>query len=153
MSESLRAYSLGYEGVSIDRYVEVLKSHSISVVVDVRETPWSYKKGFSKKPLSDRLEAEGIEYVHVKSAGNPSKNRKMGLAQHEVIELYKEHLDCDSSCLEEILAIIESHSEHGAVCLLCFEQHPHECHRKVILDRLAEGRTALMSCHLNGTPL
>jgi uncharacterized protein (DUF488 family) len=150
MSNALRAYSLGYEGLSLDRYVEVLKSHAISVVVDVRETPWSYKPGFSKKPLSERLDAEGISYIHLKSAGNPSRNRKLGLPQQAVIELYKRHLDADPSCLSQILDLIESTSQRGAVCLLCFEQKPHECHRKVILDRLSERKQALMTCHLHG---
>src|ERR1700744_1879783 len=150
MSSALRAYSLGYEGISIDRYIEVLKSHSISVVVDVRETAWSYKPGFSKKPLAERLTAEGISYIHLKSAGNPARNRKMGLPQQEVIQRYKEHLDRDPSCLSEIFDLIEGASQDGAVCLLCFEQKPHECHRKVILDKLSEQNQTLMTCHLHG---
>lgn len=147
MSTSLRAYSLGYEGISLDRYVEVLKAHKISVVVDVRETPWSYKPGFSKKPLAERLEAENISYVHIKAAGNPSRNRKMGLPQHEVIELYKGHLESNPSCLEPIFNLIRTGG--SAVCLLCFEEKPHDCHRKVILDRLAEQSGSLMTCHLS----
>ena len=149
MAETMRAYSLGYEGISLDRYVDVLKSHSISIVVDVRETPWSYKPGFSKKPLEQRLAFEGITYIHVKAAGNPSKNRKKGLPPDEVIELYKEHLDSDPSCLQEILELIRANSS-GSVCLLCFEKMPHECHRKVILDRIAEQGCRLITCHLNG---
>ncbi len=147
MSTSFRAYSLGYEGISLDRYVEVLKAHKISVVVDVRETPWSYKPGFSKKPLAERLEAENISYVHMKSAGNPSRNRKMGLPQHKVIELYKGHLDANPSCLGPIFDLIKL--GNGAVCLLCFEERPHDCHRKVILDKLAEQNGSLMTCHLS----
>jgi uncharacterized protein (DUF488 family) len=150
MANTLRAYSLGYEGMNLDSYVDVLKFHKISVVVDVRETPWSYKPGFSKKPLAERLDAEGISYVHLKSAGNPSRNRKLGLPQRKVIELYKEHLDSDPSCLRPILDLIKSHATSGAVCLLCFEKEPHDCHRKVILDRLAEKSKTLVTCHLNG---
>lgn len=146
---SMCAYSLGYEGISLDRYVEVLKSHKISLVVDVRETPWSYKPGFSKKPLAERLEAESIGYIHLKSAGNPSKNRKMGLPQQEVIELYREHLDADPSCLDEIYKLIISTWGDGAVCLLCFEEKPHDCHRKVILDRLMKDRGGLVTQHLH----
>jgi len=149
MSIRLRAYSLGYEGITLDRYVQVLKSHKISVVIDVRETPWSYKPGFSKKPLSERLEAEQISYVHLKAAGNPSKHRKMGLPQEEVIQLYKEHLEANLSCLGPIYDIIRLNRGDGAVCLLCFEEKPHDCHRKVILDRLAEQTGGLMTCHLN----
>jgi uncharacterized protein (DUF488 family) len=149
MSTSLRAYSLGYEGISLDRYVEVLKSHQISLVIDVRETPWSYKPGFSKKPLSERLESEQISYIHLKAAGNPSKNRKMGLPQQQVIQLYKEHLESEPSCLETIYGLIREKHRQGAVCLLCFEEKPHDCHRKVILDTLAEQTGTLITCHLN----
>jgi uncharacterized protein (DUF488 family) len=150
MTNTLRAYSLGYEGMNLDRYVDVLKSHKISIVIDVRETPWSYKPGFSKKPLAERLDAEGISYLHLKSAGNPSRNRKLGLPQHKVIELYKKHLDSDPSCLRPILDLIKGHARSGAVCLLCFEKEPHDCHRKVILDRLAEQSQKLMTYHLSG---
>lgn len=152
MSACVRAYSLGYEGLSLNRYIDVLKASNISLVVDVRETPWSYKPGFSKKPLSERLHADGIAYVHLKSAGNPSRNRKMGLPQHDVIELYSKHLDADSSCLEAITDLILN-SANGAVCLLCFERDPHACHRKVILDRLAGHMTSFMACHLHGSEI
>jgi uncharacterized protein (DUF488 family) len=148
MADTLRAYSLGYEGMSLDKYVEVLKANNITVVIDVRETPWSYKPGFSKKPLSERLQTDGICYVHLKSAGNPSRNRKMGLPQHMVIDLYKQHLNQNPRCLDEIYDLIMTTG--GSVCLLCFEQQPHDCHRKVILDRIAENSQNLMTCHLSG---
>jgi uncharacterized protein (DUF488 family) len=153
MTRALWAYSMGYQGVSLDRYVEVLKSRGITIVVDVRETPWSYKKGFSRKPLAERLNLEGISYVHVKSAGNPSRNRKMGLPQEKVIDLYKKHLDDNPSCLSEIYTIIAEASQSGGACLLCFEEKPQDCHRKVILDKLAEQTKELTVYHLGGNEL
>jgi uncharacterized protein (DUF488 family) len=148
MFETLRAYSLGYQGISLEQYVNVLKDNNVSMVIDVRETPWSYKPGFSKKPLSEGLQANGIAYVHVKSAGNPKANRKMGLPQAEVIERYKEHLEGNPGCLDEIYELIAGRAWDGAVCLLCFEEKPHDCHRKVILDKLSEKKGKLMTCHL-----
>jgi uncharacterized protein (DUF488 family) len=149
MLETPRAYSLGYQGMSLEQYVEILKANNVAMVIDVRETPWSYKPGFSKKPLSERLEANGIAYVHVKSAGNPSANRKMGLPQAEVIERYKQHLENNPGCLDEIYELMVNRAWDGAVCLLCFEERPHDCHRKVILDKLTERRGALTACHLH----
>ena len=148
MSLIIRAYSLGYQGISLDRYVEVLKANGITTVIDVRETPWSYKPGFSKKPLAERLNADGICYVHLKSAGNPSKNRKMGLPSSSVMDLYRAHLDENPICLTEILALMEQ--SRGAVCLLCYEERPHECHRTIILDTLAERGHGVVTCHLHG---
>jgi uncharacterized protein (DUF488 family) len=146
MNHTRKVFSLGYEGKSLDEYVRLLKAHGIGLVADVRETPWSFKKGFSRTPLSERLAAEGIQYVHVKSAGNPSRHRKQGLPQTEVIELYKRHLDANPDCLDEISALIEGCDE-GEVCLLCFENKPHDCHRKVILDRLVS-KGELTSHHI-----
>ena len=148
MPEQMLAYSLGYEGISLERYVEMLKAHGIAAVVDVREHAWSYKKGFSKRPLQERLTSEGIGYVHIKSAGNPSRNRKAGLASDQVIARYREHLDSDPSCLDEVLAEVRRYAAEGGVCLLCFERKPHDCHRKVILDRLADYDSTLLSLHL-----
>ena len=149
MSEPIRAYSLGYEGTTLGRYIEVLKLHEITIVIDVRETPWSYKPGFSKKALSEALESSGIDYVHVRSAGNPSRNRKNGLPQSEVLELYKKHLSEDPTCLPLIDYIISTGLGRGSACLLCFERDAHDCHRKVILDVLAEFMGSLVPCHLS----
>ena len=79
------------------------------------------QKGFSKKPLQERLASEGIGYVHLKSAGNPSRNRKAGLPSDQVIARYREHLDADSSCLEEVLLEVRRYAAEGGVCLLCYE--------------------------------
>jgi uncharacterized protein (DUF488 family) len=147
---SMRAYSLGYEGLNLDQYIEVLKAHGITLIIDVRETAWSYKPGFSKKPLEERLSSENISYIHLKSAGNPSRNRKLGLPQNEVIELYRRHLNTNTSCLDEIYKLMKSVGDSGGVCLLCFEAQPHDCHRTVILNKLAEDRGGLITCHLSG---
>ena len=149
MLDTLRAYSLGYQGMTLARYIKILSAHDVSTVIDVRETAWSYKPGFSKKALAEELHANGIGYLHLKSAGNPSKNRKSGLPQLEVIELYKQHLDHNPVCLDEILAFILASPEEGPICLLCFEEEPHDCHRKVILDRLAERTGRISILHLS----
>src|SRR6202044_2139648 len=75
-SRELDLYTLGYQGVDVDTYVRTLKEAGVGIVVDVRETPWSHKRGFCKNILSSELSKAGIEYVHVKSAGNPKENRR-----------------------------------------------------------------------------
>lgn len=149
MLETVRAYSLGYQGLSLSQYIEILRIHGVCTVVDVRETPWSYKKGFSKKPLSEALRENGISYLHLRSAGNPSKNRKQGLPAPEVIDLYRQHLDRNPGCLEELVELLSASVEEGAICLLCFEEKPHDCHRKVLLDRLLDQNQNLIVQHLH----
>src|SRR5205823_6116594 len=64
-------YTLGYQQRSIDEFVEILDESGIDVLVDVRETAWSHKPGFSKSGFASALAARGIEYVHAEFAGNP----------------------------------------------------------------------------------
>jgi len=143
-------FSLGYQGTDLDRYVNTLKSHRVSTVVDVRETPWSYKKGFSKAPLSERLGSEGIRYLHVKSAGNPSRNRKTAASQAECLDRYKTHLAENPLCLVELMEILEETFENdGRICFLCYERSPEDCHRKIILDQLGNLNSGVFACHLD----
>ena len=51
-------YTIGYESTDIDRFVTTLKTAGIERVADVRTVALSRKKGFSKKALAARPEAE-----------------------------------------------------------------------------------------------
>ncbi len=42
-------FTLGYQQRSLDEFVALLLEASIDVLVDVRETAWSHKPGFSKR--------------------------------------------------------------------------------------------------------
>ena len=124
---------IGYQGRTIDELVERLRARSVAVVIDVRELPWSRRAGFSKQALAERLAREGIRYVHVRAAGNPRANRKSGASSEEILARYREHLDRTPGVLEEILAA--AGGEPAA--LLCYEAKVAECHRSVLLERLA----------------
>jgi len=44
----MEIFTLGCQGHSLATYVAILEQAAIDLVIDVRETPWSYKPGFSK---------------------------------------------------------------------------------------------------------
>ncbi len=66
-------FTIGYEGTDIDRFVATLVEVGIELLVDVRAVTVSRKKGFSKNGLRARLEAEGIQYVHLRGLGDRSR--------------------------------------------------------------------------------
>jgi uncharacterized protein (DUF488 family) len=129
----VRIAGIGYQGRTIDELIERLRSASITVVVDVRELPWSRRAEFAQKRLAERLTQEGIRYVHLRSAGNPRENRKSGASSEEILARYREHLARTPGVLDEILA--EARGE--PVALLCYEADVKECHRSVLLESLA----------------
>lgn len=129
-------YTIGYEGTDIDRFVATLKAVGVERVADVRAVPLSRKKGFSKKALSARLQAEGIDYIHFVSLGDPKPGReaaRAGLYQ-QFRAIYGAHLESEDaqSSLEELMAA----AGEMPTCLLCFERDPETCHRSIVAKEM-----------------
>ena len=142
-----KLFTIGYEGLTHEELIALLKCAGVQRVVDVRELPLSRRPGFSKTPLAKALDAAGIEYLHVRELGNPKPTRelyKRGDLQGGR-EGYRAHLNNGSrSALLELSASLTSTS----TCLLCVEEHHDACHRGVIVEALREERPQLAVKHL-----
>lgn len=104
------------------------------MLLDVRELAWSRKPGFSKSSLQKGLAEAGISYVHAKFAGNPKAIRRAASTHRDCLERYSDHLDRNEDVLEEFDRLVMQYVEVGiAVCLLCYERHPEDCHRSILL--------------------
>src|SRR5260370_1236139 len=114
----MKIFTLGYQGLNLQQYITLLEAADVAVVVDVRETAWSYKPGFSKSPLREGLNRAGIDYIHLKSAGNPSKNRKTARTTKECLSRYRRHLLSNPACLDELCNLPIQHLH--VVPLACF---------------------------------
>jgi uncharacterized protein (DUF488 family) len=129
-------YTIGYEGTDIDRFVDTLQTVGVSVLVDIRAVALSRKKGFSKTALRERLQGVGIAYLHLVELGDPKAGREAARAgRHtEFQRIYSKHLSSAraESALQTLLAI----AQDKAVCLLCFERNPSNCHRSIVANRL-----------------
>ena len=64
--KSNKIYTIGYQDMSIERFVDVIKQHYIQAIIDIRENPYSRNKHFSKKNLAVTLDTNGIGYYHFK---------------------------------------------------------------------------------------
>ena len=69
-------FSIGYEGMSIDFYLDKLVKNNITLLCDVRNNPFSMKYGFSKKQLKKYCESLRIEYIHIPDLGIDTEERK-----------------------------------------------------------------------------
>jgi uncharacterized protein (DUF488 family) len=118
-------FTIGYEGKELDQLVAMLKAETIDRLIDIRELPLSRKRGFSKSPLGEALGAAGIEYVHLRAAGNPYRKAEDPLAK------YRAHL---SAAIVDL--VTEKVRGHRAA-LLCYEHDPKTCHRSVLAPRIA----------------
>lgn len=131
-------YTVGYEGTDIERFVSTLKAVGVQCLADVRAVPISRKKGFSKKKLAARMEAEGIEYIHFQPLGDPKPGRDAARSgQYDLFRaIYDAHLDSDNAqaSLRELTAVAGG----TPTCLLCFERDPSTCHRSVVAGEMSQ---------------
>lgn len=123
-------YTLGYEGKSLEEYLNILLKNDIKLVCDVRINALSRKYGFSKKTLQNAIESLGMEYVHIPELGIASASRKNLNTTKDYEKLFdtyeKEVLATQSDSLEIISNLI---NDKQRVALTCFELLPSMCHR------------------------
>jgi len=133
----LNLYTLGYQGVDVNVYVQKLKAAGVGIVADVRETPWSHKRGFCKNILSTELLKAGIEYVHVRSAGNPKSNRRTAPDLAECLKRYEIYLRDNPAGVNDLIQVVRTAaSRNRTVCLTCFEKDVKDCHRSILVGAM-----------------
>lgn len=131
--------TIGYEGGSIELYINKLLEADIRLLVDVRKNPISRKYGFSKKTLSSLLSRMGIEYVHIPELGIKSVDRKNLNNQSDYDRLFASY---EKTVLveqaEAINALLEIYEKHKRIALTCFEKDHKQCHRSLLANKLNE---------------
>lgn len=133
--------TLGYQQRSIKEFIDLLVDADVDVLIDVRETAWSHKPGFSKSALQAKLAAAGIEYVHARFAGNPKRIRAKASSHAECLALYAGHLKENRGVMRELEQLVGTHLGAGKhVCLTCYERHPDDCHRGILSTQWRAGR-------------
>ena len=132
-------FTLGYQLRSVGEFIDELCAAGVDAVVDVRDTPLSRKQGFSKNALTVALASKGIEYFHARFAGNPRENRHGPITHKECLDRYRDYLDSEPQIIEELDSLFNGYfATAGRVCLICYERHPDDCHRSILLDRWCE---------------
>jgi uncharacterized protein (DUF488 family) len=135
-------FTIGYEQSTIRRFLSLLRSREVEVVVDVRQIPLSRKPGFSKHHLSGSLENAGIEYRHVVNLGAPKRLREKlrnGGSWREYIKGYNVVLQREVEWVDELVSLAATRR----ICLLCFERNADECHRSLIAREMEQRSNGL----------
>lgn len=132
----LEVLTAGYEGESIDDFVAKLKAADVERVIDTRHTPLSRKRGFSKTPLTERLKAEGIDYVHVKEVGTPKPWRDEYRETKDFDRMERKYERMLDERMGGVSKVYELAREKRSV-LICFEAKADRCHRSTLAKRLA----------------
>ena len=139
-----RLFTMGYEGVSLERFLRALIVQDIRLLCDVRRNPLSMKFGFSKGQLSRSCEALGIKYVHMPELGIASNKRRNLDTPADYEKLFDDYEETTlRSATDSLHRIRDLVSVHERIVLVCFEACHGECHR----SRLAAALPRLDGWH------
>ena len=140
LSDMPTIWTIGYEKLLPRELVAELEAAGVQRLIDVRYRPQSRRPGMSKTRLGDMLGDHGIAYEHRKALGTPPDLRHdFHAGRLEPARAgYRAHVE---STAPEALEQLANELEHGPrTALLCLEEDPAGCHRRVICEALAERR-------------
>ena len=148
-TSSLKAlYTIGYEGITLDQYLDKLVEAEVELLCDVRRNPISRKPGFSKRRLEEALAGQGIAYMHLPELGIASAQRRNLRTSSDYAKLFASYARELGKQQELLARIMDSFSRYRAIALTCFERDHRSCHRHCVSDLLAKENGRLTVRHL-----
>lgn len=129
--------TIGYEGRTLEGYLNVLLHAGVTLLCDVRRNPISRKHGFSKSTLSKACDGVGIRYEHLPELGIASQRRRGLDTQADYDALFAEYERTSLPQQGAALGAIGDWLRSGhRVALTCYERLPRQCHRLRVASAL-----------------
>lgn len=136
--EETTLFTIGYEGISLEGYLQKLVKNNVKLLVDVRKNPLSMKFGFSKSTLKRYCNSLDIEYIHIPEVGINSDKRRELETQADYDRLFTDYrkttLTETSSHQQQIFDLLK---KYNRIALTCFEAEPCQCHRSHLAEAIA----------------
>lgn len=134
----LRFFTIGHSSHPVEHLLDLLRLHSIEVVVDTRSAPYSrFVPHFNREVLQQSLATADVRYLWM---GNVIGGRPRDAScydEHGHV-LYGRVAELPS--FREGIARVERGAAQYRVALLCAEEDPSRCHRRLLITRVLTGR-------------
>lgn len=134
----LTIFTVGHSTRTLDEFIELLKAHGVTLLVDVRTVPRSrHNPQFNKETLPASLKALGLRYIHMPEIGGlrrPSRDSVNLAWTNTGFRGYADYMQT-KEFTDNLLKIIVLAREN-CLALMCAEALPWRCHRSLISDAL-----------------
>jgi len=140
-------YTVGHSNVAQEAFIALLKQHGMEVLVDVRSQPYSkYVPHFNAGALKPAILAAGMKYLYLgkELGGRPDDKRYYDSDGHVLYGLVAESEEFKAG-IERLLRGAREHR----VALMCNEENPAECHRRLLVGRVLSER-GVRILHIRG---
>lgn len=140
-------YTIGHSNHPLPAFLELLRRYDIQVLIDTRSSPFSrYSPHFSRDALKAAVQDAGIRYgFYGRELGGRPENQAFydaeGRADYAQIAA--------SELFQSGLARLVAGAAKRRTALLCSEENPSVCHRRLLISRvLFESGHGV--CHIRG---
>lgn len=132
----IEIFTIGFTKKKAEYFFEKLQNSGVKRIVDVRLNNVSQLAGFAKKDdlIYFLKEIGGMDYVHLPELA-PTK---------DMLDAYKKQKGDWSTYENKFIELMESRHIEDKIpkevlnegCLLCSEDKPHHCHRRLVAEYL-----------------
>jgi uncharacterized protein (DUF488 family) len=139
--------TIGHSNHTVERLVELLRQHGVTSLVDVRSQPYSrYAHQFNRENLQTVVTNAGLQYLFL---GEELGGRQLGkiAALQDRLAAYERLSNVPQ--FQRGLDRLLHEAESRTVAVLCAEEDPTECHRRVWVARALVERGASV-VHIRG---
>lgn len=144
----MKLYTIGFTKTTAESFFSRLSKAGVKKVVDVRLNNVSQLAGFAKK--------NDLQYFLKAICGIGYEHRPELAPTQDILDAYKKHHGDWAIYEQRFLELmarrkIEDTIPHSAideVCLLCSEDKPHHCHRRLVAEYLKDKWGDLDIVHL-----
>jgi uncharacterized protein (DUF488 family) len=130
-------WTIGHSTRTIEEFLALLRAHSITLVVDVRQFPGSQRyPHFNKEPLARLLVAHGIKYLHIPELGGRRRAKKYSVNtawRNAAFRGYADYMETTTFAIG-MDRLAEAANENTVI--MCAEAVWWRCHRALISDYL-----------------
>lgn len=132
----MRVSTIGFTKKSAQRFFELLRDSGATRIVDVRLNTGSQLAGFAKKNDLAWFARElcGVDYLHVPSLA-PTKELLTDYRKKRISWSIYETRFIELMKSRRIEYALSQELVHNG-CLLCSEDQPHHCHRRLVAEYL-----------------
>jgi uncharacterized protein (DUF488 family) len=134
----MRLFTIGFTKITAEGFFKTLKASGAKRIVDVRLNNVSQLAGFAKKKDLKYFLREicGMDYVHLPELA-PTK---------DILDAFKKNKGDWSEYEDRFLELMARRNIENKVpreliedgCLLCSEDKPHHCHRRLVAEYLRD---------------
>lgn len=139
--------SIGHSNHTFEKLLELLQLHNVEVVADVRSHPASrYSPHFDRVPFERALKASGLSYVFLgEELGGRPRGPEFYDDEGHVLYGRLARSDLFMHGIDRLEKGVVDHR----VAIMCSEEDPTGCHRRLLIARVLEDRGSKVE-HIRG---